>query len=95
MFQPSEIADFLMMLVLGPVTLAIAKRVAPPTVWPVALCLALMFTGYTATIVEGVVLPDFFNLVEHGAYALAGWAFVWLLTRIGTMLRPPRKVVRS
>lgn len=85
-FQPSEIADFLMMLVLGPVTLAVARRVAPVTVGPVALCLGLMFVGYTATIVETVVLPDFFNLVEHAAYAAAGLAFIWLVLRIGTFL---------
>lgn len=85
-FQPSEIADFLMMLVLGPVTLVVARRIAPVTVGPVALCLGLMFTGYSATIIEGVVLPDFFNLVEHGAYAAGGLAFIWLLTRIGGVL---------
>jgi hypothetical protein len=82
-YEPSEVADLLMMLVLGPVTLVVARRIAPVTFWPVALCIGLMFTGYSATIIEGFVLPDFFNLVEHGAYALAGIAFVWLLTRVG------------
>jgi len=93
-YQPSEIADFLMMLVLGPITLLVARRIAPRTFWPVALCIGLMFTGYAATIIEGFVLPDFFNLVEHGAYALAGLAFVWLLTRVGTYLGDA-KVSRS
>ena len=86
-FQPSEIADFLMMLVLGPITLVVARRTAPVTVGPVAVCLGLMFSGYTATILEGMFLPVFLNRVEHGAYAAAGLAFIWLLTRIGGVLR--------
>lgn len=91
-FQPSEMADLLMMIVLGPVTLAVARRVAPVTVGPVALCLGLMFIGYTATIVEGVVLPDFLNLVEHWAYAAAGLAFIWLISRVGTFLGAKKTV---
>jgi hypothetical protein len=93
-YQPSEIADFLMMLVLGPVTLVVARRIAPITFWPVAVCIGLMFTGYAATIIEGFLLPDFFNLVEHLSYALAGIAFVWLLARVGTYLGDT-KVSRS
>jgi len=85
-FEPYEIADLLMMLVLGPVTLAVARRIAPSTLVPVSVCLGLVFTGYVATILEGVTAPLFLNLVEHWAYAAAGIAFVWLLAKVAAAI---------
>ncbi len=88
-FQASEIADLMMMLVLGPIILVIARRIAPSVFGVVALCIGLMATGYVATIIEGIVLPDLFNVVEHSSYALAGIAFVWLIVVVGKRLAQP------
>lgn len=82
-FQASEIADLMMMLVLGPIVVVIARRITPALFGTVALCIGLMLSGYVATIVEGIAFPDFFNLLEHASYALAGVAFVWLTVLVG------------
>jgi len=89
-FQASEIADLLMMLVLGPVILIIARRITPSLFGVVALCIGLMATGYASTILEGAVLPDFFNFLEHASYAAAGIAFVWLIVLTGKRVAQPR-----
>lgn len=77
--QPSEIADLVMMMVLGPIIIVVVRRVIPALLLPAAIALGLMATGYVATVAEGFILPDFFNLVEHASYAFAGFVFVWLL----------------
>lgn len=88
-FQASEIADLIMMLVLGPTILIISRRIVPSLFRVVALCIGLMATGYIATIIEGFFLPEFFNLVEHASLALAGIAFVWLVLLVGRRLAEP------
>lgn len=87
-FQPSEIADLLMMLVLGPIVLIAIRRAAPALAGPAVVCVGLMAAGYVATVVESLVYPDFFNLIEHVSYAAAGFAFVWLLQVSGRLVRP-------
>jgi len=77
--QPSEIADLLMMMVLGPIIIIAVHRALPAAIVPVSIALGLMATGYIATVLEGFLLPEFFNLVEHASYAFAGFVFVWLL----------------
>ncbi len=77
--QPSEIADLLMMMVLGPIIIIAVRRALPAAVLPVSIALGLMATGYVATVAEGFLFPEFFNLVEHASYAFAGFVFVWLL----------------
>ena len=89
-FQASEIADLMMMLVLGPVILVVARRVAPSVFGGVAVCIGFMAVGYVATVVEGIVLPEFFNMVEHASYAFAGLAFIWLLVLASRRLAQPR-----
>lgn len=89
-FQPSEIADLLMMLVLGPIVLVAVRRTLPALFWPSALCLGLMASGYVATVAEGVAYPDFFNLVEHVSYGIAGFAFVGLLVACSRLLGSPK-----
>lgn len=79
MVQPSEIADLLMMMVLGPIILIAVRRAIPALIPPVAIALGLMAMGYVSTILEGFFLPDFFNLMEHASYGFAGLVFVWLL----------------
>jgi len=87
-FQSSEIADLLMMLVLGPIILIIVRRVAPAMLGIVGLCIGFMAVGYVSTVLEGILLPEFLNLVEHASYAFAGLAFIWLLVLAGKRLAP-------
>lgn len=77
--QPSEMADLVMMVVLGPIILIAVRRALPASIVPASIALALMATGYVATVLEGFLLPEFFNLVEHASYTFAGIMFVWLL----------------
>ena len=85
-FDSSEIADLLMMLVLGPIILAAIRRTAPALIRPAAVCVGLMATGYVATVIEGIAFPEFFNLVEHTSYAIAPLAFLWLLKVSGHLV---------
>jgi len=93
-FQSSEIADLMMMLVLGPIILVIVRRTAPSMLAIVALCIGFVATGYVATVLEGVLLPVFFNLVEHASFAFAGLGFVWLLVLAGKRLAGPNAGAR-
>ncbi|MBU0514568.1 MAG: hypothetical protein KJ621_07315 [Proteobacteria bacterium] len=91
MFQASE----LMTLILGLIGLVV--------VWHLLRCLPratirlfkgaylALLGGYVFTVVEGVWLADFFNLLEHLGYAVAGLAFAlacWRLPRDLTDRRP-------
>lgn len=89
-FQASEIADLIMVLVLGPIILIIVRRIAPSLLGVVGLCIALMASGYLATVLEGVLLPDFFDVVEHVSYALVGIGFVWLVLIVAKRLNEPK-----
>jgi len=93
-FDSSEIADLLMMLVLGPIILAAIRRTAPALIRPAAVCVGLIATGYVATVIEGVALPEFFNLVEHASYAMAPLAFLWLLKVSGHLVNPRKAGAR-
>lgn len=93
-FQSSEIADLMMMAVLGPIILIMVRRIAPSMFRIVALCIGFMAVGYVATVLEGIALPDFFNLLEHASYAFAGFAFIWLLVLAGRRLVVPASSAR-
>ncbi|MGM0444004.1 MAG: hypothetical protein ACQEQV_07445 [Fibrobacterota bacterium] len=39
----------------------------------------MLFCGWISTMVEGFVLPDFFNILEHLFYALSAFLlFLWI-----------------
>jgi len=78
-YQPSEIADLVLALALGPVLVIAVRQVVPRIPKSGALALIAMFGGYVFTIAEGFVLPDLFNAVEHACYAIAGVLFVVML----------------
>jgi hypothetical protein len=55
----------------------------PGSTW-LLLSYATLFAGWTITLVEGFVLPDLMNALEHMCYmassvAAAGWCWVVLL----------------
>ena len=85
-YQPSEVADLVLMLALGPV-IVIGLRRALPTV-PSACYVALgsMLGAYVFTVAEGFWLPVLFNTLEHVCYATAGIAFVVTLIQFGRIV---------
>jgi len=89
-FQPSEIADLLLMMVLGPVVLVAVRRSVPALSRQAGVVVALMGTGYVATVLEGVAFLDVLNLVEHVSYAAAGFAITWLILSAGRLLGSQR-----
>ena len=86
MVQPSEVANLLMMMVLGPIILIAVRRAIPALLPPAAIALGLMAIGYVSTILEGFFLADFFNLMEHASYGFAGFVFVWLIVSCRRLL---------
>jgi hypothetical protein len=60
----------------------------PGSTW-LFLSYSALFAGWTITLVEGFVLPDLMNALEHICYmassvAAAGWCWVVLVQRRGT-----------
>lgn len=88
-YQPSEVADLILMLALGPIIIIAIRRVMPRFPVSGAVAFAAMLGGYVFTIAEGFWLPDAFNLAEHLCYAIAGIAFVVMLIRLKGMLAGP------
>ncbi len=79
MYQPSEIADLILCIALGPVIVVALRRATyavPVSAW---VALSAMFVAYTSTVAEGFLFPDIFNVIEHVSYAVAGVAFVHML----------------
>lgn len=87
-YQPSEIVELLLALAFAPVIVAVIRRAHMPHARPFLLGYAFMTLGWAATVLEGFVLPDLFNTVEHASYAAAGWVFaygVWKLYTSGAV----------
>jgi len=82
-YQPSEVADLVLMLALGPLIVVSLRRGLK--VVPVSCYIALgaMLGAYFFTVAEGFVLPNLFNLIEHMCYAVAGVAFVGVVVQFG------------
>ena len=87
-YQPSEVADLVLMLAFGPVIVVSLRRGLK--VVPVSCYVALgaMLGAYFFTVAEGFVLPDLFNLLEHVCYAVAGIAFVGVVIQFGRIAPP-------
>ena len=89
MMQQNELITFL----IGAGTAAFIwlnrRRIAqiPGSNW-LLLSYSALFAGWTITLVEGFVLPDLMNALEHMCYmassvAAAGWCWVVLVKRRG------------
>ena len=76
MYQESEIVDLLMVLFLTPIMVVSVRAITMPGKrWFVAAYIAITI-GYVFTVVEGYVLPDLFNLLEHITHAIAGLCYM-------------------
>jgi len=76
MFQESEIVNLLVGFGSVPVVLLLARRVAIPRGKVLYAGFACLLLGYVLTVLEGIVLPDLLNLLEHWSYAAAGLCFL-------------------
>jgi hypothetical protein len=74
--QPSEILN--LVVALGALVILAVQFRGPRPAWVRWLDLGflLLCVGWTATVVEGLVWPVAWNIVEHAAYAGAGLAFL-------------------
>ena len=91
MFQESEIVNLLVGFGSVPVVLLLARRIPIPrgrVLYAGFVCLLL---GYVFTVVEGVVLPDILNALEHWAYAAAGLCFLGFVAPSRLPSTPARK----
>jgi hypothetical protein len=89
-YQPSEIADLILLLALGPMIIIGLRRVLPSVPRATYWALAAMLGGYIFTIAEGFVLADLFNMLEHICYAIAGVAFLVTALNLARMLGVPK-----
>jgi hypothetical protein len=90
-YQPSEIADLILLLALGPVILTAMTRIMPSVPRASYFAFGAMLGAYIFTIAEGFALPDVFNMLEHLCYAAAGISFVMLVLQFGRMVRAPSR----
>lgn len=81
-YQPSEVADLILMLALGPVIIVLLRRAMDTVPTGAYVAIGAMFGAYFCTVAEGFVLPDLCNLIEHACYAAAGVAFVVTLVQL-------------
>lgn len=76
MFQESEIVNLLVGFGSIPVIVLLARRVVIPRGRVLYCGFGFLLLGYVSTAVEGMVLPDLLNLIEHWSYAAAGLCFL-------------------
>lgn len=81
MLQQSEVVSLLLALSLAPVIYAGVHDRAFMGKRAFVVATLAMILSYAATVLEGVLLRDFFNAVEHGLLALSGLGFAVALTQ--------------
>lgn len=74
-YSQTEVVNLLLGISIIPILLATRASVPSQyTRWFVA-AYVFMLVSYVSTVAEGYLLPDAFNLIEHGALAVAGCLF--------------------
>jgi hypothetical protein len=76
MFQESEIVNLLVGFGSVPVVVLLARRVIIPRARVLYGGFVCILVGYAATVLEGMLLPELLNLLEHTSYAAAGLCFL-------------------
>lgn len=87
-YQPSEIADLVLLLALGPIIILSVRRILPEFPKAAYVALGAMLGAYVFTIAEGFVQRDLFDVLEHVSYAVAGVAFVVTVIQFNRIVRP-------
>lgn len=72
MLQPSEVVCLFIALVLLPIVVTSSRSVWNPLRTYILAALFAIVAGNTFTIIEGFILFDLFNTLEHAAFAVAG-----------------------
>lgn len=80
-YQPSEVADLILLIALGPVVIVLVRRILPTFPTAAYVAFGAMLWSYSFTIAEGFASPDLFNVLEHLGYAVAGVAFAVALAQ--------------
>jgi len=70
--EASEVVDLVMAVVLIPIIITSLRTMPPARRRYSTAGFAAIVVGYVLTILEGVVLPEALNVLEHSAYAVAG-----------------------
>ena len=73
---PNEVYQLLIAVVLAPLIVHSLLSVQLPGVRSIAVGVSAVALAYVFTVLEGFSAPEFFNLVEHVMYAVAGVAFL-------------------
>lgn len=92
MFQENEIVNLLIAFASIPVLFHLGRRVRLAAAGNLLyIGFALILAAYVFTVVEGIFWHNAFNILEHLAEALAGFAFlgyVWRLRRLASPGNP-------
>ncbi|MGV1097871.1 hypothetical protein ACUUL3_00480 [Thiovibrio sp. JS02] len=75
MFQESELVNLILAVVALAILLPRMRRRELRDLTPVFAGFFPLFAALVFTVIEGVVLPDFFNTLEHACYAASGPVF--------------------
>ncbi|GAB4291578.1 MAG: hypothetical protein Kow0067_18250 [Coriobacteriia bacterium] len=92
MFQPSEIVVLIVSLAMSPIIVTSARRLGEPLGPRIMWVFACVFVAYVATVLEGIVLFDLFNLVEHAFLMLTGVLLMLGVVRISRRVQNGRKL---
>ncbi len=82
MFQESELVNLALAVVAVVLLLPLVRREEFRDFFLLFLAFFLLVAALIATVVEGVVLPGFFNTLEHGCYAASGLTFALALRKM-------------
>ncbi len=93
MYRESEIVDLLLVVFLTPIMAASIRAIRiSGKRWFVAGYLSIV-TGFVFTVIEGYILPDAFNVLEHLAYATGGVCFAVAAHLVSRAVRTRGSVV--
>jgi hypothetical protein len=84
--EPSEIVNLVLLVTLAPMVLVAVRRVLPSTPKAIIVATVAMSCAYVLTILEGFVLTDLLNLLEHASLAVAGLAFLASIVSVRRLL---------
>ncbi len=90
MLQPSEVVSLVIALFLLPIIVTSSRSIRHPQRVLILVAVGAMLAGYTFTIIEGFVLFDLFNTLEHAAYATAGVLTLVVMLRYRARVSVPR-----
>ncbi|MFC1769696.1 hypothetical protein ACFLZI_01410 [Nitrospirota bacterium] len=76
MFDANEIINLIFALVAVLVIIFVFNKLEVPKPRSLYMGFSFILCGYVFTVIEGVLWRDFFNVIEHSCYALAGLYFL-------------------